>query len=338
VIRAPLQEILRRTQSLTNHLRRIAMNDFEPGRSEDKNQPKINEDSIQTYQPEALSKTATGPRTSGGKRRSKMNAAKHGIFTAGILEGVERKADHDKLVDELRDHFQPHGTFEELLVEKLAMLYRRHRRLLIAESADILNQRSDERLRREALEEEDRLKSKKSDRGLMEFLDNPFVIDRCLELVSDWRERICQRGYDAYFDFPLMRKLYGRCLAEELDTRMQERIRALVNSELEKPEVRSDQEKQALQEKQFKDLLSQVDEEIEYLKHTKSVLDHLGSASRVHEKDSQLVPRAENVDRIIRYEAHICREIDRTVAQLLQSIRMRLGHPAPPSVNIEIGQ
>jgi hypothetical protein len=115
-------------------------------------------------------------------------------------------------------------------------------------------------------------------------------------------------------------------------------LRALVNSELKKPEVGSDQEKQELQEKQSKDLLSQLDEEIEYLKHTKSVLDDLGRASRVHEKDSQLVPRAENVDRIIRYEAHICREVDRTLAQLLQSIRMRLGHPAPPSFNIEIGQ
>jgi hypothetical protein len=314
------------------------MNDFEPGRSEDKNQPKINEDSIQTSQPEALSKTATGPRTSGGKCRSRMNAAKHGIFTAGILDGVERKADHDKLVAELRDHFQPWDTHDELLIEKLAMLYRRHRRLLIAESAEILKERSGEKLWREALEQEDRLRSKKSDRGLMEFLDNPFIVDRCLELVSGWRERVCQRGYDAIFDFPLMRKLYGRCQAEDLDTRTQERIRALANSEVEKPQVRSDQEKQELREKEFKDLLSQLDEDIEFLKHAKSVFDNLGSASRAYDKDSQLVPRAENLDRIIRYEAHICREIDRTVAQLLQSIRMRLGHPAPPSVNIEIGQ
>jgi len=135
-----------------------------------------------------------------------------------------------------------------------------------------------------------------------------------------------------------MRKLYGRCQAEELDTRTQERIRALANSELKKPEVRSDQEKHELQEKQFKDLLSQLDEDIEFLKHTKSVFDHLGSASRVYEKDSQLVPRAENVDRIIRYEAHISREVDRTVAQLLQSSRMALGHPPTPSLNIEFGR
>jgi hypothetical protein len=218
------------------------------------------------------------------------------------------------------------------------MLYRRHRRLLIAEAAEILRERSGEKLWREALEQEDRLRSKKSDRGLMEFLDNPFVVDRCLELVNGWRERVCQRGYDAHFDFPLMRKLYGRCQAEDLDTRTQERIRALANSEVKKPQVRSDQEKQELREKEFKDLLSQLDEDIEFLKHAKSVFDNLGSASRAYEKDSQLVPRGENLDRIIRYEAHICREIDRTVAQLLQSIRMRLGHPAPPSVNIEIGQ
>ena len=314
------------------------MENFEPERIESNKEVRTNEEPVQTAQAELLSKAATGPRTPGGKRRSKMNAAKHGIFAAGILDGVERKADHDKLVEKLRDHFQPQDTHDELLIEKVAMLYRRHGRLLIAESAEILRERSGEKLWREALEQEDRLRSKKSDRGLMEFLDNPFVVDRCLELVNGWRERVCQRGYDVHFDFPLMRKLYGRCRAEDLDTRTQERIRALANSEVKKPQVRSDQEKQELREKEFKDLLSQLDEDIEFLKHAKSVFDNLGSASRAYEKDSQLVPRGENLDRIIRYEAHICREIDRTVAQLLQSIRMRLGHPAPPSVNIEIGQ
>jgi len=169
------------------------MNDFEPGRSGDNNQPRISDESIQTSQPEVLSKSATGPRTPDGKGRSKMNALKHGIFAAGILRGFERKADHEKLVEELRNYFQPQNVIDELRVEKLAMLFGRYRRLVIAESAEILKERSGEKLWREALEQEDRLRSKKSDRGLMEFLDNPFVVDRCLELASGWRERVCQR-------------------------------------------------------------------------------------------------------------------------------------------------
>jgi hypothetical protein len=179
------------------------------------------------------------------------------------------------------------------------------------------------------------INSRKSERGLMEFLDNPFVLDRCIKLTTDWRERVHQRGYDAYFDFPLMRKLYGRCPAEQLDAHTQQQIKAFSSSELKKCDVRSDQEKYEFQEKQCKDLLSKLDADIEYLQYTKSVFDDLGRAS--NEKESQLVPRAEILDRLIRYEAHLSREFDRTVNQLERSIRTRLGRLEPPTLNIEIG-
>jgi len=314
------------------------MNDFEPGRSGDNNQPTINDESIQTSQPQVLSKSATGPRTPGGKQRSKMNALKHGIFAAGILRGFERKADHEKLVEELRNYFQPQNVIDELRVEKLAMLFGRHRRLLVAESAEILKQRSDYKLQREALEQEDRLNSKKSERGLMEFLANPFVVGRCMQLLTDWRERLLQRGYDAYFDLPLMRKLYGRFPGEEFDVRTQQGItEAFAKSERKKRDAWSEKDTNEFQGKQCKKLMSKLDGEIEYLKHVKSVSDSMSAELTENERNSQLVPRAENVDRIIRYEAHICREVDRTVAQLLQSSRT-LGHPPSPSLNIEIGQ
>jgi DNA primase large subunit len=129
-----------------------------------------------------------------------------------------------------------------------------------------------------------------------------------------------------------MRKLYGTCRAEELCTRTQQQIKELSSSEMEERDVQSDQEKQC------KALLSKLDETIEYLKHTKSVFDDLGRASRMYEKGSQLVPRAEILDRLIRYEAHLSREFDRTKNYLERSIQMRLGHPQPPTLNIEIGQ
>jgi hypothetical protein len=308
------------------------MENFELEQSKSNKEPTINEGPVQTSQVEVLPKPATGSRTPDGKGRYKMNAVSHGIFTNGILKGIERKADHARIVEELRDHFQAEGPWEELLVEKMAMILMRQRRVLIAESAAILKERSGESLWKEALEQEDRINSKKSERGLMECLDNPFVLARCIKLMTDLRERVCQRGCDAYFDFPLMRKLYGTCRAEELCTRTQQQIKELSSSEMEERDVQSDQEKQC------KALLSKLDETIEYLKHTKSVFDDLGRASRMYEKGSQLVPRAEILDRLIRYEAHLSREFDRTKNYLERSIQMRLGHPQPPTLNIEIGQ
>jgi hypothetical protein len=315
------------------------MVNFEPGRIANTNHPRINEELLPASQQEVGSKSTTGPRTQPGKRRSKMNAIKHGIFAAGILSGFERKSDHEKLFEDLCNYFQPQNVIDELLVEKLAMLYRRHRRLLMAEAAEILKQLSDDKLQKEALEQEDRLNSKKSERGLMEFLANPFVVVRCIQLLTYWRERICHRGYDAYFDLPLMRKLYGRCPGEELDAQTQQRItEAFTESEWNTHKGRSEKETHEFHERQCKDLLSKLDGDIEYLKHVKSVTDSVSTELTENERNSQLVPRAENLDRLIRYEAHICREVDRTLGHLEQSIRMRLGQPVPPSINIEIGQ
>ncbi len=312
------------------------MGNIEREQTVDDDATRINKESIQTSRPEVLSNPATGPRTPSGKRRSKMNAVSHGIFTAGILKGVERKADFDKLVKELRDHFQTESPWEELLVGRMAMLIIRQRRVLISESAEIAKERSGEKQWREALEQEDRLNSKKSERGLMEFLDNPFVVGRCLELLTAWRERVHQRGYDAYFDFPLMRKLYGRCPAEELDAITQQQIRE--SSHPKKNDARSEQEKHDFREQQCKALLSKLDDDLEYLKHRQSVIDDLGRASKEYEKDSHLVPRVEILDRLSKYESHLGRELDRTENRLLRSIRTRLGHPPPPTLNVEIAQ
>jgi len=315
------------------------MENLERERSESDSEPKIDGEPVQTSQAEIQVRSARGPRTPRGKEQSKMNASKHGIFTAGILEGLERKVDHDKLVGELRDHFQPEGTFEELLVEKLAMLCRRHRRLLIAESAEILKERSDRRLQREALELEDRVNSNKSERGLTEFLTNPFVVERCIKLLTDWRGRIHQRGYDAYWDFNVTRILYGRFRAEELDASTQREVKEMfANSGLKNRDIRSDQEKQEFESKEYTTLLSQLDKHIELLQLVKSTSESISAELTQYERDSQLVPRAENLDRLIRYEAHIDRSFDRTLNQLERSIRMRLGHPSPPVLNIDMGQ
>lgn len=80
---------------------------------------------------------ATGPRTVRGKQKSRYNALKHGIFAQGILEDRESKADYHLVLTGLLEDFQPEGALEELLVEKLAMLFWRYRRLLRAEREEI---------------------------------------------------------------------------------------------------------------------------------------------------------------------------------------------------------
>lgn len=85
----------------------------------------------------SLARTATGPRTATGKDRSRHNALKHGIFSKMVLLKGEPQSDFDALLNGLRTDLRPEGMLESILVEKLASLIWRQRRLLMAEGAEI---------------------------------------------------------------------------------------------------------------------------------------------------------------------------------------------------------
>jgi len=85
----------------------------------------------------SLARRATGPRTALGKARSRYNAMKHGIFSNAVLLIGESRHEFDSLLDGLRESFQPEGTLEEVLVEKLATLLWRYRRCIVTETIEI---------------------------------------------------------------------------------------------------------------------------------------------------------------------------------------------------------
>jgi hypothetical protein len=78
-----------------------------------------------------------GPKTQQGMEKSKHNALKHGIFSNAILLTSEWRDKYDSLLSGLCEHFGPVGTLEEVLVEKLAVLIWRYRRLIMTETAEI---------------------------------------------------------------------------------------------------------------------------------------------------------------------------------------------------------
>jgi hypothetical protein len=81
---------------------------------------------------------STGPRTEGGKATASKNALKHGICSTHILVSPgESRTEYDTLLSGLCEHFKPIGTLEEILVEKLAVLIWRYRRLIYTEAAEI---------------------------------------------------------------------------------------------------------------------------------------------------------------------------------------------------------
>jgi hypothetical protein len=69
----------------------------------------------------------------------KTNATTHGIFSSVVVLPNESRIDYDALLTGFSEYFRPEGSLENLLVEKLAMLVWRHRRLLLAEGDELEN-------------------------------------------------------------------------------------------------------------------------------------------------------------------------------------------------------
>ena len=84
------------------------------------------------------SQLSTGPKTEEGKSRSRRNALKHGILASSLLvtqgDGKEDQAEFDELLDGLHRDLAPVGTLEKMLVEKIAVCWRRQKRALECEA------------------------------------------------------------------------------------------------------------------------------------------------------------------------------------------------------------
>jgi len=77
---------------------------------------------------------STGAKTEDGKAIVKLNAVKHGILSDAVVitkgEGQERKEAYLRLYDGLQDYFKPEGAMEDALVEQIAVTLWRKRRVL----------------------------------------------------------------------------------------------------------------------------------------------------------------------------------------------------------------
>jgi len=158
-----------------------------------------------------LVRKGTGPRTQQGKERSKHNAVKHRIFSKAVVLKGESQAEYDALLNGLRNDRQPVGTLEELLVEKLATLFWRHRRLLIAEGAEIRASSEFVVSDRQELQwrEVSRLPQLSLNGGLIRWIANPQALQGCLNLLRELKEGIEARGFVSNLDRVILTTLYG---------------------------------------------------------------------------------------------------------------------------------
>ncbi len=284
-----------------------------------------------------------GPRTPQGKENSKYNALKHGIFSKVVLLKDEPRAEYRALLKGLREHFQPVGTPEEVLVEKLAMFLWRHRRLVATERAEI--QKSTQfiewdRQNRQQEEAEEIASSPLSEMlednsGWIRKIQNPDVLERCLELLAELRQGIEIHGFEPERDTSILGKIYGRGGGIHLRETLYDAYETWHGTSNASEEERQ-REGYASPEQCKENILREIDNEIRYLKRYQRAQTSIDAERAELESLRRLVPESPALDRILRYEASLERAFDRTLNRLERLQRMRLGQPVLPPVKVEL--
>ena len=269
---------------------------------------------------------ATGPRTPAGKHRSRHNAVKHAIFTEGVLSDRESEHQYRALVNELAESLQPVGKLEEVLVEKLAMLMWRYRRLLRAEAAEIGSAIH-------ALENREQnarmLAAAKGGLGLMthalvtrDAVTLLLIVDRLKEL----RDTIQREGLDWERDQDTLGLLFGPNLESESCATFVKKYRESAANQEPDGQSASGESRQLILELLEKQLA--IHEEL-----VNSFVGHSSQGSELL-RTAAFVPHPHVGDRLQRYEASLERSFDRTLSQLERLQRMRLGQPVAPPIKV----
>ena len=288
---------------------------------------------------------ASGPRTPEGKQRSKHNALKHGIFSKIVLLKGESGSEFNSMLNGLQNDLRPEGTLEEILVEKLASLLWRYRRILISEGAEIRRGTTLHSWYKSEGHEQAAaifLKSEEKSRaGLFSKIENPFIKERCLTILHRLKARIELRGFDSLVDTYLLTVLFGEAemTAQSLPLVASYKLCSHRGEYsdlgvLNKPEA-----------KELKENLETPEgRKADYLRELQHVIDKVGeyseAASRVNAPIEKLElicrkePDGSELDRLLRYEASLERSFDRTLSQLERLQRVRLGQPVLPEIKV----
>lgn len=286
---------------------------------------------------------STGPRTVAGKAKSKENALTHGLLAKEVViqagEGKENKAEFDRLHAQLWEELNPEGILEGMLVENIAACYWRKRRAFRCEIGEIRKE-LDSATWRESLERERQFDLAKS------FL--------CFSHSSNWEMETSSRGteyllgvlesvkkvaeeigYLGESELDMLAKNFG---ADDFGfTRMCGALSYSVREALGKLDQAPDDHGHHLSPEKYKKILLQlisvVKQELKEQQKAAEKVEHLELDAKIA---SLALPPKEAMEKILRYETAIDRQLYRAMGELERLQRQRRGEAVLPPIKVQI--
>jgi hypothetical protein len=259
-----------------------------------------------------------------------------------VLPG-ESRYEYESLLKGLSEALKPVKRLEELLVEKLATIEWRRRRVLQAEGAEIRqgseflewDQRNQHRHESEIVKRTLVREFKRfSDvAGLITEIQNPKVLEYCVELLLGLQQRIKSRGLDLTADDTTLQSIYGS--RENVYGTFRKQYLGWFNTSQASEEERQ-RNGYATPERCKEKVLSEIDAEIQRLRDYRDEWDRNESERMKLEILRHRVPESPRLDLLMRYEASLERAFDRTLNQLERAQRLRLGQSQAPQIDVNV--
>jgi hypothetical protein len=266
---------------------------------------------------------STGPKTPEGKAASSLNATKYGILARQlIVQGQniqESSEEFQNFWTEYHEHLTPVGPLEEMLVDQIVAINWRMRRVRAAESAEIAL----------SVDAGCRHRAKREQMGLDELPETEEWPDPDTYMERDLlelREKVAQ-GVE--FNKAALAKIADD--AEGYYPRIMGRLNALCAQVSQNP---GGLDAATLRERNRQPILDVLDEEI------KKIAVQISTRRKHHEfkkqaqRNADFIPRADVVEKVLRYETSLERQLFRAMEQLEHLQTRRLGDKAsPPSIS-----
>lgn len=278
---------------------------------------------------------STGPRTGEGLSVSKMNALKHGILSRQVLvRGLslrESETELEALHQRFRDELLPEGPLEELLVDQIVTAHWRLRRALSAESAEIA-------LSVDKVSHRHGRGFDPAFQGMRYSLhpdpayaleDSSMGLSILMEWLREVRDRVKRKG----------------CLSEaavlELAARFGGKPNRLVRFFEDLRRQWADEPGQARPERvedPISAILEILDRRLSLFRYMLSDRKAAEAQAEAAEQAAAVLPAAEVLDKIMRYETKLERQMYRAMAQLERVQRMRRGKTIPAPLSVEVSE
>ena len=279
---------------------------------------------------------STGPRTAAGRAVSKMNARKHGILSKAVvvrgwrIKESPRKfaALHQRFTEELG----PVGPLEEMLVDQIVTAHWRLRRALTAEAGEIALSVDSGWWKREQHNPLPLLLAMPPNpvsEGLVMRLQHSvwgyrYVIS-CLWDVRKSVERDGELTEAALNDFKHCLRDQAGYLGDKL-----EEFRAWLAENPEKLEP------EALRTRHKEAVLKYLNGEIFNQSYRRAELEKREDSEEAAQQAAAVLPEAETLEKILRYETKLERQLYRAMNQLERLQRMRQGEAIPAPLTMEV--